>query len=231
MTRREVAYLLGYNEVVLSYVFSRMSKNHPETLVKAKSYNKFKEIDFTLEECLEAISYLPATMAETRYLKENFIERNSTYKHTKKRDKICPSAYRLIHSMSLFMKSKHQNPQVCANCAYLTRRSTLKAGTKVRPFCTLHEVFMHKIYDKETKKHIDIYADKCDAFLRPENYYTPPLVWDMKGNPIDYVFDGKNLVPTTFKTTLGIDNSQFSTGITKSDEIIILRDAFATDSE
>ena len=232
MTKREIANLLGYSEINLYPIFNTMAQTRPETLIKLKSYNKKREVDFSLEECLAALRLIPTfTLAQERFLKENFIYRNELYKYNDTKLKLPTSARVLIHDLSTFVRFKNNKVRCCATCAYLMRRNTLNSGTKTRPFCTLHNLFMHKIKDKVTKQSIDIYKSNCLGFLHTTNYYEPPLIWDIKGNPIDFEFNGTKFVPVTKKTTLGISNDKFTTGKSKSDEILILKDAFATDSE
>lgn len=205
MTKKELSKLFGYSEEFFHKFFREAAKVSPSIKAKNNKSTVSKVVDYTLEECLLALSFLPrANEAQVQYLKENFIERDGLYEdRTKRKVKLSSDAQ---HFLFLY-KNANYHVAVCNTCTFLTGRKPNKAGTKFSPYCNLYGRFLNK-----TK--LNVYRDRCESYEYTE---APARLWG-SDLPQNIDIDCKRE-----KKTLGIDDSKFiSKRLNKDDPIVLL---------
>lgn len=216
MTKKEIALLFGYSEEFIHRIFRNAANSKAPIGINLKSKNnhstKVKVIDYSLEECLFALHYIPATPMQIQYLKENFIKRDTLYENRQK-DKNIKLSSKAKNFLWLY-KHAIGKRHVCSTCAFLIARKPNRSGCKFAPYCNLFSRFINTVKPK-----IDIYNDKCEMFKL--------------SNKAPYIFNEKGIANINFEgniqhTTLGIPFKEFTTGA--SDEIILLR-KIETDNE
>lgn len=210
MTKKEISILLNYTEEYCHKFFRDAAKqDNPVSKSIANKNNhstRVMVIDYTLEECLYALSFSPNfTEMQEEFFKENFIKRNTLYKVNKlKRDKIPTDAQRFIF---LYKRAKGM-PAVCNTCAYLIPKAHNKAGVKERPFCNLYGVFIDKCSPK-----LNVYKDRCESYERTSSI---PFLWLPDGpQNIDIFFN------TTDKT-IGVDRKDFISKRPKNEPVYLI---------
>lgn len=211
MTSRELAKLLTYCEEYTRMTFRDAANddNDISRAIKAKNNKstKTKVVDYTLEETLYAMrrqkTYTPA---ELIYTEENFIHRDTPYfdKRTVQKNPLSRDArnFLFIH------RNATRFYAVCSTCKFIAARKMNMPGSRYHPYCTLFSAFLNKALPKR-----NIYKDRCDSYRCSAG---EPLVLTRDGK----VYSERN---TDDKKTLGIDNSEFTTGRTKSGPIPVLR--------
>lgn len=166
MTKKEIARLFGYREEYVGSLFDEAAKTHETIKAKRGHYSKMKAIDYTLEECLYAMSFLKVwNPMMKQYLVENFIKRDGMYyDRTKENIKLSKDAKDFM-----YLNKRWFNYQVCNNCAYCVPKQLNHAGSKDHPFCSFYEVFLYKIK-------ANVYKDRCQSWKKTER---EPRIWEL----------------------------------------------------
>ena len=80
MTKKEIARLFGWTEFYVHQIFLKAVPTHKGLQQKKGHYTKLKAINYTLEECLYALSFGKCwTPMMKQYLIDNFIDREGMY--------------------------------------------------------------------------------------------------------------------------------------------------------
>lgn len=210
MTIKEIAKVLGYSYRAINYAFSDAeagnTKEAESLRGRKEKSTKIKVADYTLEESLYALTYMPTfTNMQKVLLIENFIHRDKPFVDTRvKRVTLNKSARQFIG----LYKLSNGAPKVCSTCAYLKARKIRKIGSHYSPYCNLYNVFLNK-----AKPYRDIYRDRCECYEKSEK---EPLIFNKQGI-VDLDID-ENVKPTI----LGYDPAILKTGKTKKGEPINL---------
>ena len=209
MTKREIAELFGYCEEYIHKIFRDAAKTDDLLSKNLKAKNnhstKMNTIDYSLDECIYACRRVFNPM-QMQYLRENFIYRSEMYKSKYKKKKIAISD-KAKKFLWVYIKANGKRC-VCATCTYLIARKPNMNGRRFTPYCNLYNRFIYR-----TK--IDIYNNRCPSY---EWSNKPPLIFNKSGIANIDIFGNVE------KTTLGINNSTFTTGKTTGNEISILRE-------
>lgn len=177
MTKKEVAYVLGYSEYVIMHDFEAAAKSGTpmgeQIKKKSKNYNKMNAVNFTLEEVLYAMQFNKVwNPAMKQYLIENFIDR-PTPTHDRTHE------IRYINQDAVNFYNRYvKNPGViycCNTCAFCIPQQPNKAGAGEHPFCNFHDKFIAKMG-------MNVYKDKCPTILRDNK---EPRFWEAD-LPIDF---------------------------------------------
>ncbi len=211
MTLNEIANLLGYPYTIIVACFSKAGelKGRIAENIKQKKYKstKMKMIDYSFEEADFAMQFLCRyTKMQSRYLKENFIERKEQYLYKDKGKPKMPHDAALL--LGLLSIRKNVRFKCCATCAYITARKINKPGSKFSPYCNFYSCFLNKSLPKR-----NIYRDRCETYQYTKS---EPMIFTKDG-----VINVNNKGEIVHKT-LDIDNSRFTTGATPKGEPIQL---------
>lgn len=223
MTKKEISIFFGFKDTsLIGRAFKYAEQDCPSILQKKGHYNKNMEVDYTLEECLAALSHIEDacniahkfsfTPATIQVFKENFIHRDVPYKMKQKRIKINKSQHDFLYLV------KHYQMSVCATCAFLSVNTMNRQGARPSPYCNLYNCFINKVRPKR-----DIYKDKCESF---EYSRATPLIFTSEGvftiREINYKGE---IIPK--KDVFGIPQSAFKSKRKRNEPIVILRDGFS----
>ena len=176
VTKKEIAYILGYNEVPVHEFFIAAGKSGTpmgnQIKEKSKHYSKMKAVNFTLEETLYAMSFNPVwNPAMKQFLIENFVDRpTDVYDRTNAVKYVNQSA---INFLSAYER-KIDTP-CCNTCRYCSAQQPNKAGTRLHPYCNFYDKFVAKMGK-------NVYRHSCRTYDR---YYGFPQFWE-PNLPTDY---------------------------------------------
>lgn len=210
MTINEIAKLLGYNHRCVYNVFEKAKQDN--TVIAANIRNKLKmtkrnkSVDWSFEEADYALKLFPTyTKMSRQYLKENFVKRESefAFRPTEKT--------KLSYDIRLFLyrySAWHKQVFCCNTCHYIRARRENKPGSKFHPYCDFYTVFLHKALPKR-----NVYQDSCPSYKFSKK---EPFIWNTNGpqNINSYLKNNER--------TLGIQNSEFTSGKSKDGVIILL---------
>lgn len=172
---------------------------------KAGTSNKRFVVDYKLDEVCYILKYNAVfTPMIERFLIEHFIHREEQYIDKRKKP------FKLSGDIGNFVfmcKNGARYPKACASCAYLLAKKMNKVGSRFSPYCNFYNVFLNKALPKR-----NIYKDYCPTYVRTEK---EPLVFFKNVTNLDSYGNISS-------TTLGFDNSVFTTGSTKKTESIKL---------
>lgn len=207
MTKREIAECLGYCIELVSKAFDLAAKNNKDMAEKSKHYSKMKPVNWTLEETLEAMPYLPSwTPMMKQYLIEHFIDRPGMF-HNKWQDRKIKLPAAAKDFMFLWKSHGLKNKlKVCNCCTYCVPNQINKPGQKPKPYCNFYGVFLNKV-------HVNVYRDSCPTF-EPAGEDVLPIIWEYPSN--------MNIYGEVSTKTLGIDNSEFKSTREKGEPIVLL---------
>lgn len=204
MTKRELADLLGYSFTMINNAFTAAEKRNPTILKKKGSYNKNLSIDYSLEECLDALrEYSPM---EQQIVKEHFIHRDEFYKDSRKDKLKIPKD---IKDFIFLYQNCNDKYAVCNTCAYLVPKKIQKVGSRYHPYCTFYECFLNK-----QKNKLNVYKDRCPSYQHDENKI--PFLW-LKEGPVNL-----NVFLQSEQKILDRDASEYTSKKTKNGEPISL---------
>lgn len=171
MTKKELAICLGYSEPKISYYFDLATPSHKGLQEKKGHYSKMKAINYTLDECLYAMSFLPCWNPMIKqYLIENFIDREGTcYDRTQEKNKLKKDALDFI-----FLYTHKKNTlKVCNCCSYcVPKQMNIVGVTKDSPFCNFYGVFLKKVK-------FNVYKHSCKTFVESKEL---PRIWEYPKN-------------------------------------------------
>lgn len=172
MTKKEVAYLLGYTECTVNLWFEKAGRQDNEIgrqiKERSKCYSKMKAANFTLTQCLYALSFCDVyNPALRQYLLENFIEHpGETYDRTYFVKFVNEDAAKLVETCS---KARiREFPFCCATCGWVSAKQPNKAGCREHPFCNFHDKFVAKMG-------MNVYKDWCKTYSKCSEY---PRLWE-----------------------------------------------------
>lgn len=204
MTKKEIAKLFGYTEVYIHQCFLRATPTHKGLKEKQGHYTKMKAINYTLDECLYAMSFCDSwNPMKKQYLIENFIDRPGMYyDRTGTTKKLSADAKAFLY----FYKLNGGFLTVCNTCVWCVPKQMNKAGSREHPFCKFYNVFLNKVK-------INVYKDKCPTF---ELSKSKPRIWE-DGLPTNIDLHGNRSTDIA-----GIDRSKIISKREHPDDPIIL---------
>lgn len=208
MTKREIADLLGYQFTAINKAFVAAEKRNPSLMAKKGRYNKNLSIDYSLEECLDALrEYSPM---EKQYLKDHFIHRDSFYKDTRIKKVHLPKEIKDF--VFLYTHCNHIHA-VCNTCEFLVPKKINKAGSRFHPYCTFYECFLNK---QKKEKRMNVYKDRCSSFKYSRK---TPYLW-LKEGPTNL-----NIFLEQQEDILGREKSEYTSKKTaKGEAVVLLKD-------
>ena len=204
MTKKEIARLFGWTEFYVHQIFLKAVPTHKGLQQKKGHYTKLKAINYTLEECLYAMSFGKCwTPMMKQYLIDNFIDREGMYlDRTGETKKMSQD----VHSFLYFYFRWGKTIEVCNTCQYCIPKQMNKAGSREHPFCNFYNVFLNKVK-------INVYKDKCATYVKSTQ---KPRLWE-PGMPTNIDVYGNK----SYKI-IGIDPSKFISKRENKDDPIIL---------
>ena len=174
MTKQELADYFKKPYQSIENGFLNAQKHYSE-LITRKTTNGHVTIDYTLEEVLKILPYMPFKVSkiETELLKESFVYRESRIIKDKETEDFDP----MISGMKKFIKEtkKHKYRPCCENCIYLSAKPF--RTSRLKPFCSFYNFFMHR-------KKVDIFHDYCRTF---EYQKRDPMIWYKENAPVEQV--------------------------------------------
>lgn len=222
MTKNEMKDFFMFSHMTkIAKAFKLAEQDCPSILQKKGHYSKMVEVDYTLEECLAAIKYLPnidygctITPAMIQVFTETFIHRDTPIKVKHKEIKLNTHAKDWLY----IKRIKKFRKQACCCCMFLILKTPNAAGRKPTPFCTFYDCFLNKVKPKR-----DIYKDRCPTFKMDWGKHVPILTTN--GYVSEFMIDRHFKVKTNNKM-MGIKQSEFKSKRKKDEPIVILKDAF-----
>lgn len=188
MTRQQIADCLGYHISYVTKAFQDAIKEHPELNHYNPANNK-KDcgIDYTLQECLLAMSYFYDGRGISK-VEQNFLIDDFTMRESKKTKAIgIKGTEEFLEKVAAYPKKK-----CCSTCAYCIKSTMRNRKPVLKPYCNLWNRFLHRLK-------ADPYNDHCRQWeysgKEPLIFYTAesPTNLDVYGNERNEVmgFDSK----------------------------------------
>lgn len=203
MTKREVSELLGYQFTVINKAFVAAEKHNETMRQKKGKYTKVLSIDYSLDECLDALSLY--TPMEQHYLADHFIYRDTFYKDSRnKKVKLTKD----IRDFIFLYKHAANFYAVCNTCKFLVPKKINKPGSRFHPYCTFYDCFLNK-----QKNKLNVYKDRCKSYKYGKRV---PFLWLKEGpTNLDIFLEREEKI-------LGRDKSDYTSKKTPKGEAIPL---------
>ena len=209
LTKKEIAKCLMYSEIYINRLFEKATPTHKGLQEKKGHYSKMKAINYTLDECLYAMSFNPFwnPMME-QYLRENFIHRDGTcFDRTQIKKTLNRDARQFLWIYKHLKETRNTLIKVCNTCAYcIPKLLNITGVTQERPFYNFYNTYLFK-------HKINVYKDRCESFCPSEK---EPRIWE-KGFPTNI-----NLYGDADKKILGIDPSVFISERPRDEDIYLV---------
>jgi hypothetical protein len=172
MTKRELATYFKKVYQNIENGFLAAEKAIPE-LKKNKDINGHTSSNYTLEEVLSALPYMPFKVSkiEIELLKENFIYHDTDIISDKKEfDPMIPGMKEFLEET----KDYAYRP-CCETCIYLSGKAY--RTSRLKPFCAFYQFFMHR-------KNVDIFHDYCKTYKYKKR---DPIIWYKENAPVNQI--------------------------------------------
>lgn|GEM_PF-4277263 len=167
MTRKELAALIdtNYGDSMVSSAVQQAAKEMP-SIAEKFTHNLHIQSSFTKEEILFICTFIRPKLnpVQIALIEDNYIEHDTHF--IKEKRKI------YISGTEKYLEKLRKSPkfQSCANCIYLKGKSIRSGTTKLVPFCSFYNRYIHmiKIELKNRTRQADIFKDKCQTYRHGE---------------------------------------------------------------